>query len=52
MNNTDLIKINMFRMTPKHSHYEVVGRRDWLVSVSKIHIQKILQKIKHNIRTI
>ena len=49
MNNFDLIKVNMFRMTPKHSHYEVVGCRNWLVNVFKVHIQKILSEINKNI---
>lgn len=49
MNNIDLVKVNAFRMTPKHSQYKVIGRRDWLVNVSKVHIQKIL-KINNFIR--
>ena len=49
MDHTDLVKVNMFRVTPQHSQYKVVGGRNWLVGVSEIHIQEILQKINNNI---
>lgn len=49
VNNTNLVKINAFRMTPQHSQHKVVGRRDWLVNVFKVHIQKILQNVTNNI---